>query len=209
MSKTRKKYHAPVLPIYMTGLVFLICSFILPIYRLGYMLIAAVISVCTYLLFRILCPLRVDIEEVEYSTGDEYVDELLDSINKNLDVLHQLNVDIPDPHLTQAMNRMENAGRGILNEIEKEKGKFKEITRFANYYLPETIKIMSSYAELEKNGVKGDNSQQIYAEISQNADTMALVFENQLDSLYRSEALDISTDIEVLESIAQSQNLVK
>ena len=36
---------------------------------------------------------------------------------------------------------------------------------------------------------------------------IAQAFENQLDSLYASEALDISTDIDVLENILQSQNL--
>ena len=47
------------------------------------------------------------------------------------------------------------------------------------------------------------------SEVRRNADTMATAFENQLDALYSAEAMDISTDIEVLDSILKSQNLTK
>ena len=39
--------------------------------------------------------------------------------------------------------------------------------------------------------------------------TLVTAFENQLDALYSAEALDISTDIEVLEGILKSQNLAQ
>ena len=40
-------------------------------------------------------------------------------------------------------------------------------------------------------------------------DLLVTAFENQLDALYSAEAMDISTDIEVLDSILKSQNLAK
>ena len=43
--------------------------------------------------------------------------------------------------------------------------------------------------------------------VRRNAGTMATAFENQLDALYSAEAMDISTDIEVLENIMRGQNL--
>lgn len=45
------------------------------------------------------------------------------------------------------------------------------------------------------------------SEVRRNAGTMATAFENQLDALYSAEAMDISTDIEVLENIMRGQNL--
>ena len=62
---------------------------------------------------------------------------------------------------------------------------------------------------LEQNGVRGENAAQIEAELRRNAETTATAFENQLDALYSAEAMDISTDIEVLDSILKSQNLAK
>ena len=81
--------------------------------------------------------------------------------------------------------------------------------RFARYYLPEVVKLMGTYAALEQNGVRGENAAQIGAELRRNAETTATAFENQLDALYSAEAMDISTDIEVLDSILKSQNLAK
>lgn len=81
--------------------------------------------------------------------------------------------------------------------------------RFARYYLPEVVKLMGTYVALEQNGVRGENAAQIEAELRRNAETTATAFENQLDALYSAEAMDISTDIEVLDSILKSQNLAK
>ena len=75
--------------------------------------------------------------------------------------------------------------------------------------LPEVVKLMGTYAALEQNGVRGENAAQIEAELRRNAETTATAFENQLDALYSAEAMDISTDIEVLDSILKSQNLAK
>ena len=50
---------------------------------------------------------------------------------------------------------------------------------------------------------------EIEAELRRNVETTATAFENQLDALYSAEAMDISTDIEVLDSILKSQNLAK
>ena len=104
---------------------------------------------------------------------------------------------------------MEKAGRSIAAVVEKPPDKARSVDRFARYYLPEVVKLMGTYAALEQNGVRGENAAQIEAELRRNAETTATAFENQLDALYSAEAMDISTDIEVLDSILKSQNLAK
>ena len=154
-------------------------------------------------------PVRVVRVPVAYATGSEDVDALLNGVTANLDALHKLNDEIPDKQLSDAMDRMEKAGRSIADTVAKTPDKARNIDRFARYYLPEMVKLMGAYAELEKQGVKGDNADQIEADLRRNADTTAAAFENLLDALYSAEAMDISTDIEVLDSILKSQNLTK
>lgn len=146
---------------------------------------------------------------VAYATGSEDVDALLNGVTANLDALHKLNDEIPDKQLSDAMDRMEKAGRSIADTVAKTPDKARNIDRFARYYLPEMVKLMGAYAELEKQGVKGENADQIEADLRRNADTTAAAFENLLDALYSAEAMDISADIEVLDSILKSQNLTK
>ena len=207
MNKWEEKRTRPVLPIYLAALVWPVGALLLPAYRLSNLLIIAGLSLAAYGLGNKLCPTRVIRKQVPYATGSEDVDAMLSGISANLDKLHALNDAIPDPELSAAMTRMEKAGRSIAAAVEQAPDKARSIDRFARYYLPEVIKLMTTYANMEKNGVKGENADQILAELRRNAATTAKAFENQLDALYSAEAMDISTDIEVLDGILKSQNL--
>ena len=207
MNKWEEKRTRPVLPIYLAALVWPVGALLLPAYRLSNLLIIAGLSLAAYGLGTKFCPTRVIRKQVPYATGSEDVDTMLSGISANLDKLHALNDAIPDPELSAAMTRMEKAGRSIAAAVEQAPDKARSIDRFARYYLPEVIKLMTTYANMEKNGVKGGNADQILTELRRNAATTAKAFENQLDALYSAEAMDISTDIEVLDSILKSQNL--
>lgn len=207
MNKWEEKRTRPVLPIYLAALVWPVSALLLPAYRLSNLLIIAGLSLAAYGLGTKFCPTRVIRKQVPYATGSEDVDTMLSGISANLDKLHALNDAIPDPELSAAMTRMEKAGRSIAAAVEQAPDKARSIDRFARYYLPEVIKLMTTYANMEKNGVKGGNADQILTELRRNAATTAKAFENQLDALYSAEAMDISTDIEVLDGILKSQNL--
>ena len=209
MNKWEEKRTRPVLPIYLAALVWPVGALLLPTYRLSSVLILAGASAVVYGLGSKFCPTRVIKKQVPYATGSEDVDAMLSGISDNLDKLHVLNDAIPDAELSAAMTRMEKAGRSIAAAVEQSPDKARTIDRFARYYLPEVIKLMTTYASMEKNGVKGENADQILAELRRNAATTAKAFENQLDALYSAEAMDISTDIEVLDGILKSQNLTK
>ena len=207
MNKWEEKRTRPVMPIYLAALVWPVGALLLPAYRLSNLLIIAGLSLAAYGLGTKFCPTRVIRKQVPYATGSEDVDTMLSGISANLDKLHALNDAIPDPELSAAMTRMEKAGRSIAAAVEQAPDKARSIDRFARYYLPEVIKLMTTYANMEKNGVKGGNADQILTELRRNAATTAKAFENQLDALYSAEAMDISTDIEVLDGILKSQNL--
>ena len=219
MNKWEEKRTRPVLPIYLAALVWPVGALLLPTYRLSNLLIIAGLSLAAYGLGTKFCPTRVIRKQVPYATGSEDVDTMLTEIAAKLDELHELNDEIPDAQLSYEMDRMEKAGRSIVRVVERQPEKAKQVDRFARYYLPEAVKILAAYARIEKDferttyetvvqaGFKGENSQQILNEVRRNTTTIAKAFENQLDALYSAEAMDISTDIEVLDGILKSQNL--
>lgn len=230
MSKLQEIRKKPVLPLWLAALAWPVGALLFPVYTLWGLAATAVLSLAVYLVSARLCPDRIQYREIPYATGSEDVDAMLAGIEKNLDALHALNDVIPDAQLSNEMDRMERAGRGILKAVEAAPDKAPQIDRFARYYLPEVVKIMGAYARIEKefdwigfenttrrapfdtvvqSGIRGQNSQQIMKEVRENAATMATAFENQLDSLYSAEAMDISTDIEVLDHILKSQNLAQ
>ena len=142
-------------------------------------------------------------------TGSGDVDEMLADIQQKLDALHALNEALPDPELSAAMTRMEKAGRSIVEAVEANPEKAKQVRRFANYYLPDAVNVLQQYAKLAKQGVRGENAAAIRAEVEHNAASIATAFENQLDALYAAESMDLSADLTVLQNMLKGQGLSK
>lgn len=208
MSKWIEVRRKSVLPWYFAGLVWLVGALALPIYQLWALVVVAVLSVVGFVAARRVCPDAVSRKEVPFMTGKEDADQMLALIDQKRRELHELNVRIEDAPLSAAMDRMEKACLGILDEVEQHPEKAAQVRRFANYYLQDAVKILTLYAELEEKGVQGENAAGVRAEVAQNAQTIATAFENQLDSLFARDALDISTDLEVLNGMLKGQGLV-
>ena len=153
------------------------------------------------------CPPHVVEHEVPFHTGQDDVDAMLTDIQQKLDTLHGLNASLPDPALSAAMDRMEKAGRSIVEAVEANPAKAKQVRRFANYYLPDAVNILQQYATLARQGVKGENAAAIRTEVEHNAASIATAFENQLDALYAAESMDLSADLTVLQNMLKGQGL--
>ena len=108
---------------------------------------------------------------------------------------------IADPVLSTKIDRLEEIAGRIFRLIENEPEKKAKASTFLNYYLPTTQKLLDSYAEFEEAGVSGGNLSQAKRKIEQTMDNIVLGFERQLDELYRTDTLDIDSDIRVMETM--------
>ena len=71
----------------------------------------------------------------------------------------------------------------------------------SHYYMPTTQKLLDSYAEFEEADIQGANVDAAKAKIEKTMDDIVRGFERQLDELYRSDAMDIDSDIRVMETM--------
>lgn len=115
--------------------------------------------------------------------------------------IRRANDRIADPVLSQKIDRLEEVAGKIFRIIEKEPAKKAKASTFLNYYLPTTQKLLDSYAEFEEAGVSGENLNQAKAKIQSTMDSIVAGFERQLDELYRADAMDIDSDIRVMETM--------
>ena len=206
MSKIIRTQKPSVLPFYAAALVFVVLCAVLPVYKLWALLVALGGAAVAFGVAQKTCPPRVVEHEVPFHTGVEDVDQMLTDIQQKLDTLHALNEALPDPQLSAAMTRMEKAGRSIVEAVEANPAKAKQVRRFANYYLPDAVNVLQQYA---KQGVRGENAAAIRAEVEHNAASIATAFENQLDALYAAESMDLSADLTVLQNMLKGQGLSK
>ena len=214
MSKVIRTQKPSVLPWYAAALVFAVLCAVLPVYKLWALLLALGGAAVMFGVAKKVCPPRVVEHEVPFHTGSGDVDEMLADIQQKLDALHALNdtlhglnASLPDPALSAAMDRMEKAGRSIMETVEASPAKAKQVRRFANYYLPDAVNVLEQYAKLARQGVRGENAASIRAEVERNAASIATAFENQLDALYAAESMDLSADLTVLQNMLKGQGL--
>ena len=76
-----------------------------------------------------------------------------------------------------------------------------------NYYLPTTLKLLNAYDRMSSQGVEGQNISGTMERVESMMSTIVTAFERQLDSLFGDQALDISTDITVLENMMAREGL--
>ena len=86
--------------------------------------------------------------------------------------------------------------------------KLPQIRKFMSYYLPTTIKLLTAYDKMSRQGVSGENITGTMKKVEGMMSTIVRAFEKQLDSLFGDEAMDISTDITVLENMMVREGLV-
>ena len=121
--------------------------------------------------------------------------------------IRELNDDIDNPELSRKIDRIEELTAKIFRLLEEKPEKAGDLRGFMNYYLPQTLKILENYAKLEEQDVEGDNIRETKQKIEDMMDKIVDGYEAQLDKLFADDALDISADLKVMESMLEKDGL--
>ena len=70
-----------------------------------------------------------------------------------------------------------------------------------------TVKLLNAYADMDAQPVQGENILASKKEIEATLDTLNLAFEKLLDDLFRDSAMDVSSDISVLNTLLAQEGL--
>lgn len=121
--------------------------------------------------------------------------------------LHEAGAVLADPMLRDKAARLETVSARIFALAEADPGKEDQLRKFVNYYLPTALKLLHTYAQLDGQGVDGENITKTKQSIERSLDLLVTAFENQLDKLFQSDALDVSADIAALEGMLNLDGL--
>ena len=139
---------------------------------------------------------RETAEEPKGQAAPKEAEEGYSGILRNI---RRANDQIADPILSAKIDRLEEITARIFKAVEEDPRKKDRIGTFLNYYLPTTQKLLDSYAQFEAAGVEGDNLRQAKQRIENTMDSIVKGFEHQLDELYQADAMDVDSDIRVME----------
>ncbi|MGD9567085.1 MAG: 5-bromo-4-chloroindolyl phosphate hydrolysis family protein [Sedimentibacter sp.] len=138
--------------------------------------------------------------------------EIRKAINEGREFVKEIryaNIEIPGEEISRKLDRLEEVTGKIFDYIESHPEKFPVIKKFAEYFLPTTLKLLDAYREFDYQPISGENISTAKKEIEDTMDTINLAFENLLDDLFQDAAMDVSTDISVLETMLAQEGLAQ
>ena len=133
--------------------------------------------------------------------------EVLDRGNAFIRDIRACNDAIPGQEVSDKIARMETLVRRIFDRAQSHPEVVPELKKLMDYYLPMTVKLLRAYADMDSQPVQGENIQSAKREIEQTLDTLNAAFEKLLDSIFKATALDVSTDISVLNTLLAQEGL--
>ena len=133
--------------------------------------------------------------------------KLVQERDRALAEMRRLNDNIPDEKISRQIDHLEEVTRKIIGQVVDDPQKLPQIRRFLDYYLPTTLKILNAYDRMGAVGISGENIDTTKSKVETMMDTVCQAFDKQLDALFGAEALDISTDITVMENLLAREGL--
>ncbi len=208
MAKIVKK---SVIPIYVVAAVWAVWALLLPLYHAVHFVLAAAVSTVAWAVARKVCKDTVlivpDPKPEPVSTGDPALDALIAERDRALSEMKRLNASIEDPVISAHIDHLETVTGKIISHVVAHPEKQSQIRRFMDYYLPTTLKLLNAYDRMDETGISGANIDGTKGKITDMMSTISTAFDRQLDALFGGEALDISTDITVMEQMLAREGL--
>ena len=135
------------------------------------------------------------------------VSAILAEGNRALSEMGRLYMSIKDPEVRGKINEIMRITDKIAQDAISDPSDIPQIKKFMNYYLPTTLKILNAYDRMGEQGVAGENISSTMHKVEGMMATIITAFEKQLDNLFGAEAMDISTDMVVLENMMAREGL--
>lgn len=143
---------------------------------------------------------------VKKSYGPE-VDPIIEEGNRALSEMGRLYMSIQDSEVRGKINEIMRITDKIIQDAIDDPADIPQIKKFMSYYLPTTIKLLNAYDRMSAQGIEGENLDKSMKSINEMLDSAIEAYKKRLDSLFANQALDIETDIEVMNTMLAREGL--
>ena len=110
-----------------------------------------------------------------------------------------------DERAVEELQHMQKTTESICAWLEAHPESLPKARRFAEYYIPTTLKLLHTYNDVQ--GQKGDNAESIRRDIAGILHTLNQAYSNLYDNLLSDVALDVSSEIAALQGMLANDGL--
>ena len=137
----------------------------------------------------------------------EKIDPILEEGDRALDEMRRLKSTIKDPDVQNKIEQIMEITEKISEDAIEDPSDIPQIKKFFRYYLPTTIKLLNAYDRMSSQGIEGENIDKSISNINEMLDVAIAAYKKRLDSLFENQALDIETDIDVMNQMLEREGL--
>ncbi len=208
----RKVVQKSVVPIYAAAAAWLVYCLFFPLYALWHFIVVIIVAAIAFTVSKKMFPDKVvEVEEPAEPAPKKEVDPAVAAIiaegEMALKEMERLKSSIRNVEVKSKISQIMTLSEKIIKNAEKDKADIPRIKKFLSYYLPTTIKLLNAYDRMDEQGIDGLNISGTKQKIEDILSTIVTAYEKQLDALFADEALDIETDIEVLDGMLKREGL--
>lgn len=146
--------------------------------------------------------------EATKTDAESELEEVLRQGETSIAEIRRLNDEIPDFKISAQLKQLEILTERIFAFVRQHPEDVREIRQFLNFYLPTTIKLLRQYVVLQNQGMRMGNIDEGMQKVEDMLDKVIVAFQKQLDSLFESDVVDITADIQVMEQMMAAEGLV-
>lgn len=129
----------------------------------------------------------------------------LETARRFAKVLEQEQQLMQDTQGAEELAHMQKTTEAICDWLETHPESLPKARRFAEYYIPTTLKLLHTYNDVQ--GQKGDNAESIRRDIAGILHTLNQAYSNLYDNLLSDVALDVSSEIAALQGMLANDGL--
>ena len=220
----KQKKRGSAAPIYAFIAAWLVCALIFPLYELVWLILSFAVSLAAGIATAAVTGRRParsaepasgkqERQEAPSAPAEEKpryspeVEKIIADGKLAMREMGRLYSTIEDPEVRKKINEIMRISDKIVQDAVQDESDVPQIRKFLDYYLPTTIKLLNAYDRMSDQGIAGDNLTRSMKSIEEMLDTAIEAYKKQLDSLFENQALDIETDIRVMNQMLAREGL--
>ena len=129
----------------------------------------------------------------------------LETARRFVQVLEKEQQLMQDPQAREKLEQMQKTAAAICDWLEAHPESLPKARRFAEYYIPTTLKLLYTYNDVQ--GQQGENAENIRRDIAGILHTLNQAFDNLYDNLLSDVAMDVSSEIAALQGMLANDGL--
>lgn len=142
-------------------------------------------------------PVQKELSQV-LNEGGHYVKEI-----------RRLNDEILGEDISNQLDKIEEIIASIFELVKRKPEKMPELRKLMQYYLPMTVKVVTSYRDFENERIPSEQLEESKREIRETLNKVISAFTALREKMFQEDVLDVSTDLDVLEAMMSQEGLIE